>query len=89
MSPLWACSVGQPERGVSLAGKAPEHLDPEVLATVFDQGRMNQSYDAHVLEPSICCPVLLLQADPEAGGLTPHEERAPHWLSCPGESMCF
>ena len=52
-------------------------LDPEVLATVFDQGRMNQGYDAHVLLPAIRCPVLLLQADPEAGGLTPHEEMAP------------
>jgi len=60
-----------------LRAKHLEHLDPEVLATVFDQGRMNQGYDAHVLLPAIRCPVLLLQADPEAGGLTPHEEIAP------------
>jgi len=60
-----------------LRAKHLEHLDPEVLATVFDQGRMNQGYDAHVLLPVIRCPVLLLQADPEAGGLTPHEEMAP------------
>src|SRR5260221_1635954 len=69
--------LGNQEEVSRLRAKHLEHLDPEVLATVFDQGRMNQGYDAHVLLPVIRCPVLLLQADPEAGGLTPHEEKAP------------
>lgn len=69
--------LGNQEEVSRLRAKHLEHLDPEVLATVFDQGRMNQGYDAHVLLPAIRCPVLLLQADPEAGGLTPHEEIAP------------
>jgi hypothetical protein len=66
-SPLWArARLGNQEEATRLRAK---HLDPEVLATVFDQGRINQCYDAHVLLPAIRCPVLLLQADPEAGGL--------------------
>ena len=78
MSPLWARARLDNQEEVSrLRAKHLEHLDPEVLATFFDQGRMNQGYDAHVLLPAIRCPVLLLQADPEASGLTPHEEIAP------------
>src|SRR5260221_11964836 len=69
--------LGNQEEVSRLRAKHLEHLDPEVLATVFDQGRMNQGYDAHVLLPVIRCPVLLLQADPEAGGLRPHEEMGP------------
>ena len=75
---LGACArLGNQEEVSRLRAKHLEHLDPEVLATVFDQGRMNQGYDAHVLLPAIRWPVLLLQAAPEAGGLTPHEEIAP------------
>src|SRR5260221_13388394 len=69
--------LGNQEEVSRLRAKHLEHLDPEVLATVFDQGRMNQGYDAHVLLPAIRCPVLLLQADPEAGGLAPPVETAP------------
>ncbi len=69
--------LGNQEDVSRFRAKNLEHLDPEVIATVFDQGRINQGYDAHVLLPAIRCPVLLVQADPEAGGLTPHEEIAP------------
>src|SRR5215472_1720977 len=63
--------------GHGLSGRVPgayrlQDYVPD-LATVFDQGRMNQGYDAQVLLPAIRCLVLLLQADPEAGGLTPQE----------------
>ncbi len=52
MSPLWArARLGSQEEVSRLQAKHLEHLDPEVLATVFDKGRTNQGYDAHVLLP--------------------------------------
>jgi hypothetical protein len=64
MSPLWArARLGNQEEASRLQAKHLEHLDPEVLVTVFDQGRMNQGYDAHVLLPAIavrCCSCRLI-----------------------------
>jgi pimeloyl-ACP methyl ester carboxylesterase len=51
-----------------------KHADPEVIATTLDPQRINEGYDAERLLPAIHCPVLLVQGDPDAGGLMPHEE---------------
>jgi pimeloyl-ACP methyl ester carboxylesterase len=50
------------------------HVDPAVVTCIEDVERMNQGYDAAVLLPAIRCPVLFLQADAAAGGLTTDEE---------------
>ena len=42
--------------------------DPDMLAAVVD-GTMTAGYEMEKVLPSILCPVLLLQADPDAGGL--------------------
>ncbi|MDP9369775.1 MAG: alpha/beta hydrolase [Chloroflexota bacterium] len=45
-------------------------LDPGVLAVVLEGPEiMLAGYDPEVLLPAISCPVLILQADPVAGGL--------------------
>jgi pimeloyl-ACP methyl ester carboxylesterase len=49
-------------------------LDPGVLAAVLVGPEvMLEGYDPETLLPAICCPVLILQADPRAGGLLPDE----------------
>lgn len=44
-----------------------DHLDPEVLTPVIE-GRWLDGYDVPAVLSRIRCPVLLLQADPAAGG---------------------
>src|SRR5579859_199765 len=46
------------------------HVDPEVVTCIEDVERMNQGYDAEILLQAISSPVLFLQADAAAGGLT-------------------
>jgi pimeloyl-ACP methyl ester carboxylesterase len=44
-------------------------LDPDMLAAVLaGPDTMLEGYDPEILLPAIACPVLLLQADPTAGG---------------------
>ncbi len=50
-------------------------LDPDMLAAVLEgPEQMLAGYDPERLLPAIRCPVLLLQADPQAGGLLRDEE---------------
>lgn len=50
-------------------------LDPDVLAAVLEGPEtMLEGYDPQALLPAIRCPVLLLQADPAAGGVLQDEE---------------
>jgi hypothetical protein len=50
-------------------------LDPDMLAAVLaGPDVMLDGYDADVLLPAIACPVLILQADPAAGGFLRDEE---------------
>jgi len=45
-------------------------IDPDTLTILIDEpDRAAAGYDMAVVFPSIRCPVLLLQADPEAGGI--------------------
>jgi pimeloyl-ACP methyl ester carboxylesterase len=52
-------------------------LDPGVLATVLEgPAAVRAGYDFDLLLPRITCPVLLLQADPDLGGLLRDEDVA-------------
>jgi pimeloyl-ACP methyl ester carboxylesterase len=42
------------------------HTDPDVFAALIDLEKTTAGYDMETLLPSIRCPVLLLQADPDA-----------------------
>ena len=44
------------------------HNDPEMLTAVLD-GTMTEGYEMERVLPAIRCPVLLLQSDPDAGGM--------------------
>lgn len=49
--------------------------DPDMLAAVLaGPGVMLEGYDPETLLPAIACPVLILQADPAAGGLLSDRE---------------
>jgi pimeloyl-ACP methyl ester carboxylesterase len=51
-------------------------LDPEVLTPIIE-GRWLDGYDSAKIYPRVRCPVLLLQADPLAGGaLTDNDAQA-------------
>ena len=55
------------------------HNDPDMLTALLDDHQNTTAgYEMEVLLPAIHCPVLLLQADPDAGGLMrdDHVERA-------------
>lgn len=58
--------------GVGIAMKsmatAMQQLDPAVM-TDFRTDALTAGYDPQALLPQVACPVLLLQADPEEGGL--------------------
>lgn len=45
-----------------------DQLDPAVM-DAYHAGRLLDGYDPEALLPRVRCPVLLLQADPDAGGL--------------------
>jgi pimeloyl-ACP methyl ester carboxylesterase len=52
-------------------------LDPDMLAAVREgRDAMRAGYDPETLLPAISCPVLILQADPAAGGALSDEEVA-------------
>jgi pimeloyl-ACP methyl ester carboxylesterase len=83
--PVMASGQETPRRAVDVFGeKSPwfafqarnlHHLDPGVLAAVLEgPEHMLAGYDPYRLLPAIRCPVLLLQADPQAGGLLRDEE---------------
>jgi len=60
--------------------------DPDVLGILIDDfARAAAGYEMEMLLPAIGCPVLLLQADPAAGGLLPDAdvERAMQLLAQP------
>jgi pimeloyl-ACP methyl ester carboxylesterase len=65
---------GKQDNWFTLQAENLRHVDPEVITWIEDTERMNQGYDAFVLLPAIRCPVLFLQADAAAGGLTTDEE---------------
>jgi pimeloyl-ACP methyl ester carboxylesterase len=44
------------------------HNDPTMLTAVIEFDAMHAAFDAERLFPQITCPVLILQADPQAGG---------------------
>jgi pimeloyl-ACP methyl ester carboxylesterase len=44
------------------------HHDPTMLAAVLEFDAMHAAFDTERLFPQITCPVLILQADPQAGG---------------------
>ncbi len=53
------------------------HQDPDVLTVLIeDYPRATAGYEMTQLMPNIHCPILLLQADPHAGGLMTDEEVA-------------
>lgn len=65
---------GKQDTWFPLQAENLRHVDPEVIPCIQDTERMNQGYDALVLLPAINCPVLFLQADAAAGGLTTDKE---------------
>ncbi len=48
-------------------------LDPATLDAVIEFDRMHEPYDSERLLPRIECPTLILQADPELGGMSDEE----------------
>jgi hypothetical protein len=44
------------------------HTDPDFFTALLD-GTIRVGYETEKVLPAICCPVLLLQADPSAGGV--------------------
>jgi pimeloyl-ACP methyl ester carboxylesterase len=51
--------------------------DPDVLTALMDDKENTiTGYEMEALMPAIRCPVLLLQADPDAGGLMPDDQVA-------------
>ena len=57
------------------------HNDPDMLTALLDDYQNTTAgYDMEVLLPAIHCPVLLLQADPDAGGLM-QDDRVERALS--------
>jgi pimeloyl-ACP methyl ester carboxylesterase len=44
------------------------HNDPDMLTAVIEFDAMHAAFDTEQLFPQITCPVLILQADPQAGG---------------------
>jgi pimeloyl-ACP methyl ester carboxylesterase len=60
-----------------LMAESLRRLDPDMLSAVLAGPRdMLAGYDGDALLPAIACPVLLLQADPAAGGALPDEQVA-------------
>ena len=60
---------------VRVSGGEPAPARPGVLAAVLDGPEdMLEGYDPEALLPAISCPVLILQADPGAGGVLLDEE---------------
>lgn len=57
------------------SGECLARLDPEVLSPVI-AGRWLDGYDPMVTAARIRCPVVLLAADPQAGGALAHDEAA-------------
>ena len=51
------------------------HNDPDMLTAVLE-GHFGAGYEMEALFPAIRCPVLLLQADPVAGGVMSDAEVA-------------
>jgi pimeloyl-ACP methyl ester carboxylesterase len=49
------------------------HNDPDVLTAVMDE-TFTAGYEMEEILPAIRCPVLLLQADPDVGGVMTHAE---------------
>ena len=67
-----ACSVEEITEALESAWLAQNlyHNDADMLTIVIEEpDRAAAGYDMAVVLPSIRCPVLLLQADPQAGGL--------------------
>lgn len=82
--PVTVVGQAEPERAGTLFGEDSPWfpymaenlrlLDPDMLTAVLEFDKMHEAYDCERLFPSIMCPVLVIQGNPDLGGGLSDEE---------------